>query len=134
MPAPRASSLVKVAAVLLLLAACGAGDRASEPFDAFWSHFREAVVRNAESDVRDLTRFPFMYESRERTAAEFDTVYAALFDEKARTCIGTAAPVEEDGGYMVFCDAIIFVFARDETGWRFTEFAADPEAIMESGS
>jgi hypothetical protein len=100
----------------------------TEDFPAFWSRFRDAVARNDAQAVRDLTVLPFLFEGEPHHASRFGRVYDALFDAKARSCIARTTPREEDDRYMAFCGPTIFVFARRDERWRFSEFAADPEA------
>jgi hypothetical protein len=118
------------AALLLgLLAACGEADRAGEGFDDFWSEFRTSVSTDDAAAVRGLTRFPFLFEGEARDSSSFADVYAALFDEAARSCLAAAAPTLEDGRYVAFCGPTSYYFARDERGWHFAEFGADGEAV-----
>lgn len=123
----------RVLTAALLLCACGAGP-AAEDFPTFWTQFSDAVRNNNEADVRALTKFPFLFEGGEQPESDFAPIYAALFDEPARECIAAATPAEEDGRYSVFCGVIIYVFSNESGAWRFTEFAADAEAVEDARS
>jgi hypothetical protein len=107
----------RVLAAALLLSACGAGP-AAEDFPAFWTQFSTAVRNNSEADVRALTKFPFLFEGGEQPESDFAPIYAALFDEPARTCIAAATPAQEDGRYHVFCGPIIYIFSNEDGAWR----------------
>jgi hypothetical protein len=117
---------------LLLLAACAASSATNPAFPDFWVEFTTAVAADDTAAVGRLTRFPFMYEGEEHDRGSFDRIYASLFDDGARRCLAAAEPAAEGDGYAAFCGAIIYIFSRDDTGWRFAEFGADPEAIDEA--
>ena len=58
---------------LLLLAATPtrgqeAGAGGGDGFGAFWSRFRDAVARDSEPEIRNLTRLPFLYEGEPHDA------------------------------------------------------------------
>lgn len=127
----RARTNVAVCAVLL--SACAADPPAAGDFQSFWRTFREAVMQDDEDGVRSLTRFPFLFEGESRGVAEFESVYAALFDDRSRLCFSSGEPIADDETYQLSCGPILYVFGRDAGTWRFTEFAADPEAEVAPG-
>lgn len=111
-----------------LLAACGAGPAATDGFPAFWSEFTAALSADDAGAVARLTRFPFLLEGEERDSTAHMVLYDALFTPPARACLAAATPLLEDDRYVAFCGPVIYYFERRDDGWRFTEFAADPEA------
>jgi hypothetical protein len=114
---------------LLLLAACAAGSAVTGDFEDFWAEFITAVAADDAAALGRLTRYPFMYEGEERDSTAFHDIHAGLFDAASRTCLAAAAPVPEEDRYAAFCGSILYIFARDDRGWHFAEFAADPEAL-----
>jgi len=114
---------------LLLFSSAASSEDApvGDGFAAFWQRFRAAVAHDSESEVRVLTRLPFLFEGEPHGADRFSRVYAALFDSDARACLAKAEPKPEQGMYMAFCGPIVFVFAREGETWKLAEFTADPE-------
>src|SRR5262245_37792679 len=95
-----------------------------ETFASFWKTFKAAIARNDKEAVADLTKLPFLYDSKERDRAGFLKIYAELFTPKIRRCIATAKPKTEDQSYEIFCGQLIFYFSKDTDGkYKFREFA-----------
>src|SRR5262245_53363767 len=116
--------------LLLFSSAASSGDAAApagDGFPAFWQRFSAAVAHDNQTEVRDLTRLPFLFEGEPHGADRFGRVYAALFGSDARACLAKAEPKPEQGMYMAFCGPIVFVFARQGETWKLAEFTADPE-------
>ena len=87
--------------------------------------FKAAVARNDKA-VADLTKLPFLYDSKERDRADFVKIYAQLFTRKIRSCIATAKPKKEGENYDVFCGELIFYFGKDADGkYKFLEFGVN---------
>ena len=114
-----------------LLTACGEASRSGDSFDEFWEEFKTSVAADDMAAVQALTRFPFLFEGEPRDSSAFGDVYAALFEDAARSCLATAAPMAEDDRYVAFCGPIdgqvLYYFAHDERGWHFAEFGVDAE-------
>jgi hypothetical protein len=120
----------KVAIVVLLLvlfsSATGQTLTSPETFTAFWKTFKAAVARNDKEAVADLTKLPFLYESKERDRAGFVKIYNQLLTRKIRSCIATAKPTKEGENYDVFCGELIFYFGKDADGkYKFLEFGVN---------
>ena len=120
----------KIAIVLLLLvllsSAKGQTATSSESFSGFWKTFKAAVARNDREAVADLTKLPFLYDSKDRDRAGFVKIYNQLFTRKIRSCIATAKPTKEGENYDVFCGELIFYFGKDANGkYKFLEFGVN---------
>ncbi len=119
--------------VLLTVSTIGAQTQA-ETFASFWKTFKAALGRNDKQAVADLTKFPFMFESRDRDRAGFIKIYDQLLPRKIRRCIATAKPAKEYGEeetYHVFCGVYMFYFGKDTDGkYKFLGFAVDSEALF----
>src|SRR3981081_93483 len=61
-------------------------------FAAFWIKFRAAVARNDKAAVADMTKLPFMLESKEHDRAGFMKQYSSLFTSTVRRCFARARP------------------------------------------
>jgi hypothetical protein len=98
----------------------------TETFGSFWKTFKAAIARNDKEAIADLTKLPFLYDSKERDRAGFLKIYAQLFTRKVRRCIATAKPVREGDSYDVFCGELIFYFSKDTEGkYQFREFGVN---------
>jgi len=98
----------------------------NESFTTFWTTFKAAIARNDKEAVADLTKLPFLYDSRERDRAGFIKIYPQLFTPKVRRCITRAKPLKEQEGYDVFCGELIFYFGKDASGkYKLLEFGAN---------
>jgi len=120
----------KFAIVLLLLvllsSARGQTSKSPETFSEFWKTFKAAVARNDKEAIADLTKLPFLYESKERDRAGFVKIYTQLFTRKIRSCIATAKATKEGENYDVFCGELIFYFGKDSDGkYKFLEFGVN---------
>ena len=90
--------------------------RADEAFDAFWTKFVTALNNDDVETVRDLVKFPVVYNSEELGGDSFPTIYDGWFDADARACLATTTPVEDGVDYYVAYCELIYVFANTR-GW-----------------
>jgi hypothetical protein len=113
--------------VLLAIPNAHSQNSTSDPaFDSFWKTFKVAVAKNDKEAVADLTKLPFLYESKERDRAGFLKIYPALFTPRVRKCFATAKLVKEQENYDVFCGQLIFYFGKDADGkYKLLEFGAN---------
>lgn len=97
-----------------------------ETFSAFWTSFKAAMTRNDKEAIADVTKLPFLFDSKERDRAGFIQIYNQLFTRKIRQCIAKAKPVKEGENYDVFCGELIFYFGKDTDGkFKFLEFGVN---------
>jgi hypothetical protein len=97
----------------------------NKEFAAFFSRFRAAVVRNDKQTVASMTRFPFLFDNKERSRDEFIKIHSQLFNSKVRKCFVRAKPLPEGENYDVFCAGLIFYFGKVDGEYRFLEFSPD---------
>jgi len=55
-------------------------------FEKFFAEFKAAVARDDVKSVTELTRLPFLFDSKPRDSAGFQKIYPQLFDAKVRAC------------------------------------------------
>jgi hypothetical protein len=113
--------------LLVLLTSANAQTPATpETFSAFWKTFKAAIARNDKEAVADVTKLPFLYDSKERDRAGFLKIYDQLFTRKIRRCMATAKPTKEGENYDVFCGELIFYFGKDTDGkFKLLEFGVN---------
>jgi len=98
----------------------------SQTFTSFWKTFKAAIARNDKQAVADVTKLPFLFDSKEQDRAGFIKIYNQLFTKKMRRCIATAKPEKEGERYDVFCGDLIFYFGKDSDGkYKFLEFGVN---------
>lgn len=119
-----------LAAIVLTLIAMNAtiAQTSSKPesFVSFWKTFRAAIARNDKQAVADLTKLPFLFDSKERDRAGFLRIYGQLFTRKIRRCMATAKTTREGENYDVFCGELIFYFGKDTDGkYKLLEFGVN---------
>src|SRR4030095_855463 len=114
---------ITLAIVLSLVTIAQPQAPAPETFASFWQTFKAAIARNDKEAVADLTKLPFLYDSRERDRAGFIKIYPQLVTPKVPRVIARVKPLKEQEGYDVFCGEIIFYFAKDANGkFKFDSF------------
>jgi len=119
--------LVTVGLILITVATVSSQSQVADPgFDSFWKTFKAAIAKNDKEAVADITKLPFLYDSKERDRAGFIRIYPSLFSPKIRKCIATAKLVKDQENYEVFCGQLIFYFGKDSDGkYKFLEFGVN---------
>jgi hypothetical protein len=120
-------TLIIMAVVLGTAATTRSQGAATDPgFVSFWKTFKTAIARNDKEAVADVTKLPFLYDSKERDRAGFIRIYPSLFTPRIRKCIATAKLVKEQENYDVFCGQLIFYFGKDSDGkYKLLEFGVN---------
>ena len=112
--------------LLLLLIITPTYSQTPQTFSSFWKSFKAAVARNDKQAVADVTKLPFLYDSKERDREDFIKIYPQLFSRKVRRCVATAKPTKEGENYEIFCGELIFYFGKDTDGkYKFSEFGVN---------
>jgi len=112
--------------LLLLLIATPATAQAPQTFSSFWRTFKAAIARNDKQAVADITKLPFLFDSKDRDREGFVKIYPELFTRKIRRCVATAKPVKEAENYEIFCGDLILYFGKDTDGkYKFLEFGVN---------
>lgn len=98
-------------------------------FNAFWIKFKTAVARNDKASVADMTRLPFMLDSKDLDRAGFIKRYSSLFTPKMRRCFARARPTRDQDSMEIFCGQQIFLFAKVDGVYKFTEIGVNDLAL-----
>lgn len=121
--------LIQIATLLTILTCSFLSIQAqtTDPeFNSFWKSFKATIAKNDKQAVADVTKLPFLYDSKERDREGFLKIYPQLFTPKIRRCIARAKPLKEQDNYDVFCGELIFLFGRDSDGkFKFLEFGVN---------
>jgi hypothetical protein len=125
----RKLSLLSIMLLMMLagaLPAWGQGPLKVDPeFTTFWIKFKAAVARNDKTAVADMTRLPFMLNSKNVDRAGFIKQYGSLFTPKIRRCFARAKPSKDQEIMEIFCGQQIFVFAKVDGVYKFTEIGVN---------
>ncbi len=126
-PANRRARIWSVTLLLLAISQQSVLGQAArdQEFKTFWPRFRSAVVNYDKEAIASMTKFPFLYDSEERTHASFLKIQDQLFTRKIRKCFATAKPLKERDAYDVFCGGLIFYFGKSDGEYKFLGFGAD---------
>jgi hypothetical protein len=94
-------------------------------FNAFWIKFKAAVARSDKVGVADLTKLPFMLDSKDLDRAGFIKQYSSLFTPRVRRCFARAKPTMDQDAYEIFCGQQIFLFGKVDGAYKFTEIGVN---------
>ena len=126
----RLSKRLAVPAIVLLLG-FGTGlqvrsqGKSDPEFTTFWTKFKAAVARNDKAAVADMTKLPFMLDSKDVDRAGFIKQYSSLFTPKIRRCFARAKPSRDQDSMEIFCGDQIFLFAKVEGAYKFKEIGVN---------
>jgi hypothetical protein len=113
---------------LLISAGPALAAGSDDGFAAFWTQFKVAVAKSDQKVVSRMIKYPVLYNDI-RQVAEFPVIWKGAFTPVQRTCLGKQKPVKDthEGkvSYSAFCDDLIYVFGKDDAGWRLTDFAVN---------
>src|SRR2546430_6367288 len=88
---------------VLPLTAQNRSARLDPDFSVFWIKFKAAVARSDKAGVADMTKLPFMLDSKDLDRAGFIKQYGSLFTPRVRRCFARAKPIKDQDSYEIFC-------------------------------
>lgn len=111
---------------LLISAGPALAAGSDDGFAAFWTQFNAAVGKSDQKAVSQMVKYPILYHDL-RQAADFPVIWKGAFKPAQRKCLAKQKPVMDthDGkvSYSAFCGSLIYSFAKDDAGWKMTDFA-----------
>ena len=124
--------LIVLSVILMLLLgglpqvwAQGRSARIDPAFSAFWIKFKAAVARSDKGAVADMTKLPFLLDSKDLDRTAFIKQYSSLFTPRVRRCFALAKPTRDQDAYEIFCGQQIFLFAKVDGVYKFTEIGVN---------
>jgi hypothetical protein len=117
--------LLLLLGVALQVSSQSRSTRVDPEFTAFWIKFKAAVARNDKVAAADLTKLPFLLDSKELDRADFIRQYNSLFTPKMRRCFARARPSRDQDSMEIFCGRQIFLFAKVGGVYKFTEIGVN---------
>jgi hypothetical protein len=111
---------------LLISAGSALAAESDDGFAAFWTQFKAAVAKSDQKAVSQMIKYPILYHDL-RQVADFPLIWKGAFKPAQRTCLSKEKPVmdkhEGKVSYSAFCGSLIYVFGKDGSGWKLTDFA-----------
>ena len=109
---------------LLISAGSALAAGSDDGFAAFWTQFKDAVGKSDQKAVSQMVKYPVFYID-DRKEADFPVVWKGAFKPAQRTCLAKQKPVKDthEGkvSYSAFCGSLIYVFGKDDAGWKLTD-------------
>ncbi len=113
---------------LLISAGPALAAGSDDGFAAFWTQFKAAVAKSDQKAVSRMIKYPVLYMDL-RQVADFPVIWKGAFTPAQRTCLAKQKPGKDthEGkvSYSAFCDDLIYVFGKDDAGWKLTDFAVN---------
>lgn len=115
-----------LAAALVMCAAFASPAFAADAtFDAFYAKFKTAVIKNDKQTVASLTKFPYLYDSKNLNKQQFVAKYNSLFPKGTVACFKKEKPIVDKDIHEVFCGEAIYIFEKVNGKWLFTEIGVN---------
>lgn len=118
-----------IVAGLLISAGSALAAGSDDGFAAFWTKFDAAIGKNDRKAVSQMVRYPIFYIDRQLQMADFPVIWKGSFDRAERKCLGNEKPVKDthegEVTYNAVCNDTIYVFGKDDAGWKLIDFAVD---------
>ncbi|MBR1154346.1 hypothetical protein JQ575_27475 [Bradyrhizobium sp. JYMT SZCCT0428] len=113
---------------LLISAGPALATGSDDGFAAFWMQFKAAVAKSDQKAVSQMIKYPvLLYDLRQE--ADFPVIWRGAFKPAHRACLAKQKPVmdkqKDKVSYSAFCDSLIYVFGKDSSGWKLTDFAVN---------
>ncbi len=126
----RRSILSALIALMLGAAPAYCADKAAakeqdRDFQQFYTQFQQAVAKSDKQKVASLTKLPYMFDSKNLDRGQFIAKFETLFPSATRKCLSKAKPIKDQQCYMAFCGEEIFIFARVDGQYKFTEIGVN---------
>jgi len=115
--------------IAVCVGVCSSAHAATKPLDKdfldFWSGFKAALQNNDKQSLASMTKLPYGLEEKKLNRAAFIAQSDKIFPPATRKCLLKEKPVADKDSVFVFCDDDIFVFAKDNGKYKFTEIGAN---------
>jgi hypothetical protein len=115
--------------IAICTGACSSAQGADKPLDkdfmTFWSGFKIALQKNDKEALASMTKLPYPVDEKKLNRASFIAYCAKIFPTATRKCLLKEKPVADKDSVFVFCGEEIFVFAKDNGKYKFTEIGVN---------
>ncbi|HEY9678908.1 MAG TPA: hypothetical protein V6C76_12945 [Drouetiella sp.] len=97
----------------------------SKEFLSFWDKFKDALRKNDKNALADMTKLPYLDDEKKLNKAAFIAKSETIFSTSIRKCLLREKPVPDKDSVFVFCGEAIYVFAKEQGQYKFTEIGAN---------
>ena len=99
----------------------------SKEFLSFWEEFKAALRKNDKNALADMTKLPYLdlIGDKKLNRAEFIAKSEKIFSASICKCLLRQKPVADKDSVFVFCDDDIYIFAKDQGKYKFTEIGVN---------
>lgn len=111
--------------VIVLFAMCPVAQAADQKFDAFWQKFKTALLAKDKKAVASMTKFPFLFDSKQLNKDAFIANYDKIFPKNIANCLRKDKPVKDRDSYSFFCGETIYVLGKQNGDYRFTDIGVN---------
>ncbi len=94
-------------------------------FDAFWTKFKAALVKNDKEAIASMTKLPYDAYEKPMDKKKFIAHCNTIFNKKKRDCLIKQKPVQDKTGFSAFCDDDIYCFEKVNGTYLFTEIGVN---------
>ena len=124
----HALTLAIAQAGLLISAGSTLAAGSDDGFAAFWTQFKAAVGKSDQKAVSQMVKYPVFYIDQ-RQATDFPVIWKDAFKPAQRACLTKQKPGKDthEGkvSYSAFCGELIYIFGKDDAGWKLTDFGVN---------
>jgi hypothetical protein len=118
------------AVILLLITtlfapAANAVTKPDKQFDAFFAKFKTALAKKDKNAVADMTKLPFLYDSKQLDKNQFIAKFDQIVPASARACLQKEKPLVDNSVTEVFCGEAIYCFEKVKGEYKFTEIGVN---------
>lgn len=113
-----------IAALMLALPAIAVG-KPDKQFDAFYTKFKTALSKNDRNGVADMTRLPFLYDSKQLDRKQFIAKLNKIIPKSDIARLQKEKAITDNGVTEVFCGEAIYCFEKVKGEYKFTEIGVN---------
>jgi hypothetical protein len=114
-----------IIAVTLLALPANAAGKPDKQFDAFYTKFKTALAKNDRNLVADLTKLPFLYDSKQLDKKQFIAKLNTIIPKADVARLQKEKAIVDNGVTEVFCDEAIYCFEKVKGEYKFTEIGVN---------
>ncbi len=115
--------------IAVCAATCSSAHGADKPLDkefiSFWSGFKTALQKNDKEALASMTKLPYLLNEKKLNRASFIAQSEKIFSSATRKCLLKEKPVPDRDSVFVFCGEQIYIFAKDNGKYKFTEIGVN---------
>jgi hypothetical protein len=117
--------IIAVMAVTILALPAQAVGKPDKQFNAFYAKFTAALVKKDKNAVADMTKLPFLYDSKQLNKKQFVAKLNEIIPKSTVACLRKEKAVTDNTITEVFCGEAIYCFEKVKGEYKFTEIGVN---------